>query len=159
MPDRDTDMPEMNLHIDGTPDVPDFVRRGDWLATEDDDFISYVLVVKVFETQEGEWDYYPGAKSWSIQYLGIGYLTGEKLSDHNCGWISHMVAVNGELVELYKLGWNETKTRTVVPNPGYEIPKSAESLIRRLNATKRDQESAPYPLQMSLFGDVSSSTI
>ena len=128
------DMPEMNVHVEGTPDVPDLVRPGDWLALTDEIGDSFVLVVKVFKTHEGEWDYCPGAESWSIQYLGIGYLRKEEnLSDHDCGWINGIVAVNGELLELYKLGWNEKEARRVVPNPGYTVTKSARSLIKRMN--------------------------
>jgi hypothetical protein len=150
-------MPEMNVHIDGTPDVPDIVHPGDWLSfTEDDGFESFVLVVKVFKTEEGEWDYCPGAESWTIQYLGIGYLRKEeKVSGHDCGCINGIVAVNGELLELYKLGWNEEEARKVVPKPDdVEVTKSAEALIKRLNAAERSAHlTASYPVQLSLFAD------
>jgi hypothetical protein len=150
--------PKMNVHVDGTPDVPDIVHPGDWLALTDDIGDSFVLVVKVFETEEGEWDHFPGAKSWSIKYLGIGYLRKEEnLSSHDCGWINGIVAVNGELLELYKLGWNEKETRRVVPNPGYEVTKSAKSLIKRMNAAEQSVGGRGiYPLQLSLFADVPS---
>jgi hypothetical protein len=145
---------KMNMHIDGTPDVSDIVHPGDWLSLTDyNGFESFVLVVKVFKTKEGEWDYCPGAESWTIQYLGVGYLTDEKLSRHDCGGINGIVAVNGELLELYKLGWNEKDVTRVVPNPGYKVTKSAESLIRRMNV-EDDQLQISYPLQLSLFADV-----
>jgi hypothetical protein len=146
-------LPEMNVHIDGTPDVPDIVHPGDWLSLTDcNGFESFVLVVNVFKTKEGEWDYRPGAESWTIQYLGIGYLRKEeKVSSHDCGGINGIVAVNGELLELYKLGWNEEGARKVVAKPdGIEVTKSAEALIKRMN-TESDQPSASYPIQLSLF--------
>jgi hypothetical protein len=150
-------MPEMNVHLDGTPDVPDIVRPGDWLAIKEDgyDHNVFVLVVKVSKGKEDEWDLCPGAESWSIQYLGIGYLEKEEnLSSHDCGWMNQIVAVNGELLELYKLGYNEKETRRVVPKPaGVEITKSAESLIRRMN--KYDLSwSLGDPLQLKLFEEV-----
>jgi hypothetical protein len=151
--------PEMNVHVDGTPDVPDIVRPGDWLALEDyNGFESFVLVVKVFKTYEGELNYCPGAESWSIQYLGIGYLRKEEnLSSHDCGCINGIVAVNGELLELYKLGWNEEDKRHVVPNPGYTVTRSAKSLIKRMNVAEQSVHltafGAVYPLQLSLFAD------
>ena len=148
-------MRNMNVHIDGTPDVPDIVRPGDWLELEDyNGFESFVLVVKVFKTKEGQWDHCPGAESWSIQYLGIGYLDKERnLSDGDCGWINGIIAVNGELLPLYKLGWNEEYKRRVVPNPGYTVTRGAQSLIKRMNAVEGGQVSATYPLQLSLFAD------
>jgi hypothetical protein len=144
-------MPEMNVHVDGTPDVPDIVRPGDWLALEDyDGFESFVLVVKVFKTNEDEWDYCPGAESWSIQYLGTGYLRKEeKLSSHDCGCINGIVAVNGELLKLYKLGYNEEEKRHVVPNPGHTVTRSAGSLIRRMNTVEKND--IIHTLQLSLF--------
>ena len=158
----------MNVHIDGTPDVPDIVRPGDWLALTDyNGFASFVLVVKVFKAKEGEWDYCPGAESWSIQYLGIGYLRKEEnLSRHDCGWINNIIAVNGELLELYKLGWNEEEKRRVVPNPGYTVTRSAESLIKRMNAAEQSVHPTAFgvgtqskiPLQLSLFADDLSAT-
>lgn len=145
------ELPEINVHIDGTPDVPDIVHPGDWLALSDyNGFESFVLVVKVFKTKEGEWEYCPGAESWVIQYLGIGYLRKEEnLSSHDCGGINNIVAVDGELLELYKLGWNKKYKRHVVPNPGYTVTRSAESLIKRMNALPI--QPASYPLQLSLF--------
>src|SRR5689334_5493473 len=89
-------MPEMNVHIDGTPDVPDIVRPGDWAT---DDGIGIVMVVKTVKCSEGEWDYCPGAESWWIYYLGTGYMTGEKVSINDCGCYSNVVAVNGKLLQ------------------------------------------------------------
>lgn len=146
-----TTLPEMNTHVDGTPDVPDIVHPGDWLSLiEDDDFESFVLVVKMFKTEEGEWDYCPGAEGWTILYLGIGYLTGEKLSSHDCGGINDLVAVNGELLPLYKLGWNENRKFRVCPKPAHvSVTKEAESLIRRMNAAERPIR----PRQLQLFAN------
>lgn len=74
---RDIDKsPEMNVHVDGTPDVPDIVHPGDWIIYDD---IGFMMVVKMVKCREGEWDYCPGAESWQIYYLGIGYMTGEKV--------------------------------------------------------------------------------
>ena len=136
------DIPEMNVHISGTPDVPDIVHPGDWIAITDEIGDTFGLVVKVFKTKEGKWDHCPGAESWSIQAIGIGYLMKEEnLSKHDCFWLNNKVAVDGEIVELYKLGWNEKEKIRVVPNPGYKVTKSAISLIKRMN----------IPLQLSLF--------
>ena len=146
------ELPKMNVHIDGTPDVPDIVRPGDWLALTDEIGDSFVLVVKVFKTKEDKWDYCPGAECWTIQFLGIGYLEKEeKLSRHDLCGINGIVAVNGELLPLYKLGWNEKETRRVVPNPGYTVTRSAESLIKRMNVS----EKIIQPMQLLLFADMS----
>lgn len=135
--------PEMNVHIDGTPDVPDIVHPGDWITYDD---IGFYMVVKTIKCTEGEWDYCPGAESWSIVYLGIGYMTGEKVSLHDCGWINQVVAVDGKLLQLYKLGWNEREVR-VVPKPDdVTVSKSAMSLIQRENAIKQYEI-----IQLNLF--------
>ena len=146
------ELPKMNVHIDGTPDVPDIVHPGDWLVLTDEIGESFVLVVKVFKTKEDKWDYCPGAECWTIQFLGIGYLEKEeKLSRHDLCGINGIVAVNGELLPLYKLGWNEKETRRVIPNPGYTVTRSAESFIKRMKVT----EKIIQPMQLLLFVDMS----
>jgi hypothetical protein len=131
-------MPEMRVHIDGTPDVPDIVHPGDWVT---DDGIGFVMVVKLSKGTEGEWDLCPGAESWWIYYLGIGYMTDKSVSIHDCGAFSHVVAVDGRLLQLYKLGWNESEV-IVVPKPDYVVvSKSAMALVARENS----------PMQLSLF--------
>lgn len=137
-------MPEMRVHIDGTPDVPDIVHPGDWVTYDD---IGFMMVVKMVKCQEDEWDYFPGAESWQIYYLGIGYMTGEKVSIKDCGAVSQVVAVDGKLLQLYKLGWNETEVR-VVPKPDYvTVSKSAMALMARENPP------VSQPLQLSLFNE------
>lgn len=127
-------MPEMREHIDGTPDVPDIVHPGDWITHDD---IGFMMVVKTVKGQESQWDYCPGAESWWIYYLGIGYMTGEKVSLHDCGCVSQVVAVDGKLLQLYKLGWNEIEVR-VVPKPDYvTVSKSAMALVARENAARQ----------------------
>ena len=131
-------MPEMRVHIDGTPDVPDIVNPGDWVT---DDGIGFVMVVKTVKYKEGEWDLCPDAESWWIYFLGIGYMTGENVSIKDCGCYSHVVAVDGKLLQLYKLGWNEKEIQ-IVPKPDYvTVSKSAMALIARENA----------PVQLGLF--------
>lgn len=127
----DTPMPEMNVHIDGTPDVPDIVHPGDWI-TEDGNY--FKLVIKTTKYQEGEFEYCPGAWSWSISYLGIGYLRERKVSIQDCGGINGIVAVDGQLLQLYKLGWNEKEIK-IVQKPSYapELSRSVKALIRREN--------------------------
>ena len=138
-------MPEMRTHIDGTPDVPDIVHPGDWITYDD---IGFMMVVKTVKGQEGEWDYCPGAESWWIYYLGIGYMTGEKVSIKDCGVVSQVVAVDGKLLQLYKLGWNEIEVR-VVPKPDYvTVSKSAMALVERERMPKFQ------PLQLSLFNEL-----
>ena len=141
------DMPEMNVHIDGTPDVPDIIHPGDWVT---DDGIGIVMVVKMVKCKEGEWDICPGAYSWQIAYLGTGYMTGEKVSISDCGFFSQVVAMNGKLLQLYKLGWNEREI-VIVPKPAYVIvSQSAKALVARENATKQDM----HPVtQLSFFAD------
>jgi len=131
----------MNIHIDGMPDVPDIVHPGDWVTN---DGIGIVMVVKTVKCVEGEWDYFPGAESWWIYYLGIGYMTGENVSLHDCGCFSHIVAVDGKLLQLYKLGWNEKEVRIVSKPDHVVVSKSAEMLVKRCNAR-------PRPQQLSLF--------
>lgn len=136
-------MPEMRVHIDGTPDVPDIVHPGDWITN---DGIGFVLVVKLSKGTEGEWDLCPGAESWWIYYLGIGYMTGERVSVNDCGAFSHVVAVDGRLLQLYKLGWNEGEV-IVVPKPEYVVvSKSAMALVARENPMQQHT-----PMQLSLF--------
>ena len=126
--------PEMRVHIDGTPDVPDIVRPGDWVT---DDGIGMVMVVKMVKCNEGEYDYCPGAESWQIYYLGIGYMTGENVSIHDCGAYSQIVAVDGKLLQLYKLGWNEREVRIVSKPERVTVSKSAMALVKRENAIKQ----------------------
>jgi len=126
--------PEMRVHIDGTPDVPDIVRPGDWIT---DDGIGIVMVVKIVKCNEGEYDYCPGAESWQIYYLGIGYMTGENVSIHDCGAYSQIVAVDGKLLQLYKLGWNEREVRIVSKPERVTVSKSAMALVKRENAIKQ----------------------
>ena len=136
-------MPEMRRHIDGTPNVPDIVRPGDWVT---DDGVGIVMVVKTIKGTEGEWDICPGAESWWIYYLGIGYMTGENVSIHDCGAYSHIVAVDGKLLQLYKLGWNEREV-IVVSKPDYVVvSKSAMALVARENPSLHNT-----PMQSSLF--------
>lgn len=136
-------MPEMRVHIDGTPDVPDIVHPGDWITN---DGIGFVLVVKLSKGTEGEWDLCPGAESWWIYYLGIGYMTGERVPVNDCGAFSHVVAVDGRLLQLYKLGWNEGEV-IVVPKPEYVVvSKSAMALVARENPMQQHT-----PMQLSLF--------
>lgn len=142
-------MPEMNVHIEGTPDVPDIVQPGDWVT---DDGIGIVMVVKTIKCREGEWDYCPGAESWWIYYLGIGYMGERKVSINDCGCYSQVVAVNGKLLQLYKLGWNEREV-CIVPKPDYvTVSKSAMALMARENAIDVGTHNK-YPLQLSLFAD------
>lgn len=123
-------MPKIRVHIEGTPDVPDLVRPGDWVT---DDGVGIVMVVKIEKDIEGEWDACPGAESWYIYYLGIGYMTGESVSIKDCGAYSQIVAVNGKLLQLYKLGWNQSEVK-VVPKPDYvTVSKSAMALVAREN--------------------------
>ena len=137
-------IPEMNVHISGTPDVPDIVHPGDWIT---DDDIGFMMVVKTVKCQEDEWDYCPGAESWWIYYLGIGYMTGKKVSINDCGCVSHVVAVDRKLLQLYKLGWNEKEVR-IIPKPDYvTVSKSAMALVARENTAEHSE----YPLQLSLF--------
>jgi len=137
-------MPGMNVHIDGTPDVPDILRPGDWVT---DDGIGIVMVVKTIKCREGEWNYCPGAESWQIYYLGIGYMTGENVSIHDCGFYSQVVAVDGKLLQLYKLGWNEREVQ-IVPKPDYVVvSKSAMALVKRENPVEQNV----YPIQLELF--------
>ena len=132
-------MPEMRVHIEGTPDVPDIVRPGDWII--DDKYGGPMMVVKIVKGEDGKWDYCPGAESWWIYYLGIGYMTGERVSMKDCGCISHVVAVDGRLLQLYKLGWNEREVQ-IVPMPDYvTVSKSAVALVVREN----------LPIQLSLW--------
>ena len=71
----------------------------------------------------------------------IGYMTGESVSIKDCGAYSQIVAVNGKLLKLYKLGWNRSEVK-VVPKPDYvTVSKSAMALIARENA----------PVQLGLF--------
>lgn len=136
-------MPEMRVHIDGTPDVPDIIHAGDWIT---DDGIGFRMVVKLSKGIEGEWDLCPGAESWWIYYLGIGYMTDKSVSIHDCGCFSHMVAVDGRLLQLYKLGWNEREV-IVVPKPEYVVvSKSAMALVARENPGQPST-----PMQLSLF--------
>jgi hypothetical protein len=136
-------MPPMNVHIDGTPDVPDIVRPGDWVT---DDGIGIVMVVKIDKGTEGEWDICPGAESWWIHYLGIGYMNAKNVGFDDCGAYSHVVAVDGKLLQLYKLGWNESEVQ-IVPKPDYVVVStSAEKLIQRMNPLKINM-----PIQLSLF--------
>lgn len=139
-------LPDMRVHIDGTPDVPDIVHPGDWISIIDEIGESFVFVVKTVNCKEGEWDYCPGAESWWIFYLGIGYMTGEKVSIHDCGCISHVVAVDGQLLQLYKLGWNEREV-IVVPKPDHvAVSKSALALVARENPS-----AYKGAIQLSLF--------
>jgi hypothetical protein len=136
-------MPEMREHIDGTPDVPDIVHPCDWIT---DDGIGFSMVVKTVKGIECEWDLCPGAESWWIYYLGVGYMTGEKISIGDCGCKSHIVAVDGRLLQLYKLGWNETEV-IIVPKPNYVVvSRSAMLLVARENPAPNNT-----PLQLSLF--------
>ena len=136
-------MPEMRMHIDSAPDVPDLVRPGDWVT---DDDIGIVMVVKIIKGTEGKWDICPDAESWWIYYLGIGYMTGESVSIHDCGAYSHIVAVDGKLLQLYKLGWNEREVR-IVPKPDYvTVSRSAMALVARENHSQLHT-----PMQLSLF--------
>lgn len=136
-------MPEIRVHIDGTPDVPDIIHPGDWIT---DDGIGFTMVVKTVKCKEGEWDFCPGAESWWIYYLGIGYMTGEKVSIHDCGFFSHVVAVDGKLLQLYKLGWNESEV-IIVRKPDYVVvSKSAMALVARENPAQQNM-----PMQLSLF--------
>lgn len=128
-------LPEMREHVDGTPDIPDIVRPGDWVT---DDGIGIVMVVKTVKCAECEWDNCPGAESWWIYYLGIGYMTGEKVSFNDCGFYSNVVAVDGKLLQLYKLGWNEKEVK-IVSKPDYvTVSKSATALMARENATQNE---------------------
>lgn len=143
-------MPPMNVHIDGTPDVPDIVRPGDWVT---DDGIGIVMVVKMTKCTEGEWDICHGAESWWIYYLGIGYMTGEKVSIRDCGCYSQVVAVDGKLLQLYKLGWNEMEVQ-IVPRPDYvTVSKSAIALVARENVAKQSARmtAGTLPVQLELF--------
>jgi hypothetical protein len=142
-------MPEMRVHIDGTPDVPNIVHPGDWITYDD---VGFFMVVKTVKCKEGEWDYCPGAESWSIVYLGIGYMTGEKVSLHDCGAINGVVALDGKLLQLYKLGWNEREVR-IVPKPDYVVvSKSAMTLVEReRHLTMRAVDSVNAPVQLDLF--------
>lgn len=136
-------LPEMRVHIDGTPDVPDIIHPGDWIT---DDGIGFVMVVKLSKGTDGEWDICPGAESWWIYYLGIGYMTGERVSVNDCGAFSHVVAVDGRLLQLYKLGWNESEV-IIVPKPDYVVvSKSAMALVARENPVQQHT-----PMQLSLF--------
>lgn len=95
------------------------------------------MVVKTVKATECEWDICPGAESWQIYYLGIGYMTGEKVSIDDCGRYSQVVAVDGKLLQLYKLGWNEREI-VIVPKPDcVTVSKSALSLIARENTAKQ----------------------
>lgn len=146
-------MPEMNVHVPGTPDVPDIVRPGDWIVETDEIGDVFAIVIKVERREQGEWDSHPGAQSWTIIHLGTGYLTGEKLSSHDVSYLTQIVAVNGELLPLKKLGYNEKRTVRVCQKPeGIEVPKTVESLIRRMNAEdERIKTLALLPKQLSLF--------
>jgi hypothetical protein len=127
--------PEMRIHIDGTPDVPDIVRPGDWITYDD---IGFFMVIKTVLHKEGEYGYCPGARSWSIYYLGIGYMTGEKVSIGDCGSINHVVAVDGKLLRLYELDWDEMKEVRVVSKPDYVVvSKSAKALLAREGASEQ----------------------
>ena len=137
-------MPPMNVHIDGTPDVPDIVHPGDWVT---DDGIGIVMIVKIDKGTEGEWDICPGAESWWIYFLGIGYMTDGNVSIKDCGAYSHVVAVDGKLLQLYKLGWNEREVK-IVPKPDYVIvSKSAMALLARENGAKR---TVTFPIQLQM---------
>lgn len=133
----------MRVHMDGTPDVPDIIHPGDWIT---DDGIGFVMVVKTIKGTEGEWDLCPGAESWWIYYLGIGYMKDKSVSIHDCGAFSHVVAVDGRLLQLYKLGWNEREV-IIVPKPDYVVvSKSAMALVARENPVQQHT-----PMQLSLF--------
>ena len=127
-------IPPMNTHIIGTPDVPDIIRPGDWICETDEIGDVYSIAIKIVMTKEDELDYCPGAKSWIIYHLGTGYMTGEKLSTHDCCFFTGIVAVDGELLPLYKLGWNEeTKIKVCAKPNNIEVPEAVRSLIRRMN--------------------------
>ena len=144
------ELPLMNVHIDGTPDVPDIVHPGDWIT--DGHFLHYVMVIKISRRREGQWDYVPGAKSWTIHYLGIGYMTGETVSMHDCGEVNGVVAVAGKLLQLYKLGWNETEIQITSKPDCVVVSKSVNELIKRENSTDIDTHPlALYPTQLSLW--------
>lgn len=142
------ELPEINVHIPGTPDVPDLVRPGDWLV-ESDYMDVYSVVVKLIPTCEGEYDAVPGAKSWQIVHIGIGYMDGRNVSENNCCYLSHIVAVNAQLVPLYKDRGGEPRTVRVCEKPEHlpEITRSIWSLIKRMNGKKRNEK----PQQLSLF--------
>jgi hypothetical protein len=146
-------IPEMNVHLDGTPDVPDIVHPGDWIVETDELGDVYSLVTKVSKHKDGEFDYCPGAESWTIHHLGIGYMTGERLSKHDCCFINDIVAVNGELLPLYKLEWNEETTIRVCQKPDdIEVPKEVWSLIRSMN-NYASSWTPGDPLQLKLFSN------
>lgn len=143
------DLPRINVHIPGTPDVPDLVRPGDWLV-ESDYMDVYSVVVKLIPTREGKWDSVPGAKSWQIVHIGIGYMDGRNVSENDCCYLSHIVAVNGQLLPLYKDRGGKPRTVRVCEKPAHlpEITKSILSLIKRLNGKVKKQNE---PQQLSLF--------
>ena len=144
-----SDLPQINVHIPGTPDVPDLVRPGDWLV-ESDYMDVYSVVVKVKKVLEGEWDWAPVAESWQISVIGIGYMDGRNVSENDCCYLSSIVAVNGQLLPLYKDRGGEPRTIRVCEKPAHltEITKSIWSLIRRLNGRVKKQNE---PQQLSLF--------
>ena len=129
-----SDLPQINVHVPGTPDVPDLVRPGDWLV-ESDYIDVYSVVVKVKKVIEGKWDSAPGAESWQITVIGIGYMDGRAVSENDCCYIGGIVAVNGELLPLYKKYEDEDPTIRVCEKPEDvpDITKSVWSLIKRLN--------------------------
>lgn len=138
------ELPEMRVHVAGTPDVPDLIRPGDWLTNNG---VGIVMAIKLIKCEEGEWDYCPGAESWQVCYLGIGYMTERNVSIQDCGCYSQIVAVNGRLLQLYKLGWNE-KEVIVVPKPEHvTVSKSAMALLKRESPTVQH---SPFT-QLELF--------
>ena len=121
---------DIRVHPENEPDVPDLVRPGDWI-TDEENYGPY-MVVKVTKHQEGEWDYCPGAESWTIHVLGSGYMTEGNVSDHDCGFLNDVVAVGGRLLQLYKLGWNDGEELMIVPKPDYvTVSRSAKALLGR----------------------------
>ena len=112
------------------PDVPDIVHPGDWITDENGS--GPMMVVKVTNHQQSKWDYCPGAKSWTIHVLGSGYMTGENVSEHDCGFFNNVVAVGGRLLQLYKLGWSSHEECLIVPKPDYvTVSRSAKALLGR----------------------------
>jgi hypothetical protein len=125
---------EIRIHVPGTPDVPDIIHPGDWIT--DDDHETFAMVVKVQKAWEGEWDYCPGAESWTIFYLGIGYMTGEKVSLNDCGFINNIVAEDGRLLDLYKNSHREIEIKLAKKPEYVTVSKSALSLINRSRQMK-----------------------
>lgn len=141
----------INIHSGGL-DVPDILHPGDWLV-ERDGYDIHSIVVRLAKHEEGEWDSLPGAESWTITHLGIGYLTGENLSEHDCCFINHVIAVDGKLLPLYKDSPKRSLKKGKKPSYVKSIPPTVWSLIRRMNPNGFvPSQDYPQSVQLPLLG-------